>query len=155
MDKNKIKGLLIKRAQQSANDEIEALSIEAVYIEENKALNTYYSLINCNVIDIQERFISNKLFDFIIDDEYLLNGKSKEPRNLTALGERKGVILEAIYGPFIIVGTADQEGKETSLNDEDINLIKKAVKIAIDKEGNKYAVINYTFEEETENLENE
>lgn len=144
------KGLLIQR-KKDKEAEGYRLIISLIDINRDKSLDDLYEALDCRTIDIQERYIAGRLYDFIFDDEYLINGKSAEPSNCIALGTRKGRILEAIYGRLFICGQADQEGAERSLTDEDISHILEAGRIIAEnqKTGEPYELIGYTFEDET------
>ena len=77
--KSKYKGLLIKRKENT-----NLLIFEKIEIERLKSLEILYKYLDCDTIDIQERIINNKIYDFIFDDEYLLNGKTEKPQNIIA-----------------------------------------------------------------------
>ena len=141
MANNTIRALLIKRNKTNNKLHIE----DTIFID---TLDNLYKLLECSTIDIQVRYINGKPYDFIFDDEYLLNGKSQEPRNAIAIGTRKGEILEVIFYSLLICGLADQEGKETALTDSDIQNISKSLRIASANNGEELQIINYNFEEE-------
>ena len=139
--KNKpLRALLIKRNKSN----------NKLIIEDTKFIDTLdnlYKLLECSTIDIQERCINGIFYDFIIDDEYLLNGKSENPRNAVAIGTRKGEILEVIFHSVIICHS-NENGEETDLNEDDIKNISKALRIASTDNGQELQIINYNFEEE-------
>lgn len=137
---NSIRALIIKRKKNS-----NLLSVEdSVFFD---TIENLYKLLECDRIDIQERYINGKIYDFIFDDEYLINGKSQEPRNAIAMGIYKGDIQEIIFYSLIICGNANDKGEETALNDEDIKNILSSVKIAETNTGDKLQIIAYDFEE--------
>ena len=140
-----IKGLLIKRKENTNK-----LIFSNVEIDRKNALETYYKMLDCETIDIQERYINNKIYDFIIDDEYLINGKADKEQEIIAIGTRKGEILELIYHALLIVGIANNKGEETDLTNNDIDniLIKGLGQATSRKTDNKYQIIGYTFEKE-------
>ena len=141
--KNYYKGLLIKR-QKNTNK----LLFQRVEIDRKKSLDLLYMFLECETIDIQERYINNKIYDFIIDDEFLLNGKSEKKENIIAVGNKNNKILEAIFYSLLIVGKADENGKETDLTESDIdNILNSLVYVENQTTKEKYQVINYTFEE--------
>lgn len=147
------KALLIERKPNEEGEPAEdrnRLLFSLIDINRTKALQELYKHLKCDTIDIQERYINGRVYDFIIDDEYMLNGKSKEPINCIALGNRKGQILEVIFGALIICGLADEDGAETSLTERDLeNIIDHGRTYARNsKTGEAYEVINYTFEDE-------
>ena len=139
---------MLKALKVARKDGTNELIFEKLEIVRDNELATYYKEIKCDTIDIQERYINNVLYDFIIDDEYLLNGKSQQPKNAVAFGTRNGELLEIIFGNYIICGIADDNGKETDLNDDDIENILSAIQYLIAPNGDKYQAINYTFEKE-------
>lgn len=114
MKNKEINGVLISRINE---DEIIAEKI--TYID---TLENLYNILECDLIDIQERKINGQYYDFIFDDE----GKMKEgwQDNITAV-ERKS--HEIIQGNILIVGLPNNEGQETSLTDSQIEDIIKAV----------------------------
>ena len=143
---NSIRALLIKRNKKNNSLIIE----DMVFID---TLDNLYKLLECELIEIQERLINGKLYDFIFDEEYLLNGKSQEPTNAVAFGiddkgtiQKKGDILEVIFGNLIICGIANDKGEETSLNEEDIKAIYKSQAIAKTTKGEQLNIIKYTFD---------
>lgn len=79
-------------------------------------LSEFYELIGCNCIDIAVRKVKGKPFDFIVDDEGLLKTDVK-----FATANRS--LTEAFAGNVIVCGTADAEGRQTSLTDEDVRLL--------------------------------
>ena len=74
--------------------------VEAKEIESN--LDTYYSEIGCDCIEIPERCIGGKLFNIICDEEGLL----KDHPILSAVGNG---YQEAIFGNLIVCGLADDD----------------------------------------------
>ena len=86
-------------------------------------LKNIYKAIECHTIDIISRKIKGRRLDFIVDDEYLLTDKPKNaPTGICATSP----MLEQIYGPFLITGTADSEGNLTDLSIKDIDAIMRA-----------------------------
>lgn len=132
-----IKALLIKRNEN--ND----LNIQEITLKNKNNLERYYKLLNCDLIDIQERKINNVYYDFIFDDEYML--KENEKNNITASGLINNEIKELIRGNLIICGLA-KNGLETTLKESDISSIKKSI-IAIQNENTNEIIetIKYTF----------
>lgn len=132
-----IKALLIKRNKN--ND----LDIQEITLNDKNNLKRYYTLLNCDLIDIQERKINNVYYDFIIDDEYLL--KNNDKNNITASGLYNNEIKELIRGNLIICGLA-KNGIETTLKESDITNIKNSI-LEIQNEQTKEIIktIKYTF----------
>ena len=136
--KNYYKALLIKRFKD--ND----LIFERLEINRESSLKELYKYLECDTIDIQERKINGKIYDFIIDDEFLINGKANKPENLTAFYEDNNEIKELIFSNLIICGQADDNGKETDLNEEDITSILKSLVYIRNKTNNEfYRVLKY------------
>lgn len=145
--KTKYKGLLIKR-KEGTNQ----LICEEIKINRKKSLEELYQYLDCSNIDIQERYINNQLYDFIFDDEYLINDKAKEPSKAVAIGSQKTKLLEIIYGSLFICGLANENGQETDLKSQDINNILNSLIFVENKtNGERYQVINYNFELEERN----
>lgn len=116
--KNQYKGLLIMRKENTNK-----LMFSRVSINRKSALEELYKILECDTIDIQERYINNKIYDFIFDDEYLINGKSQKAENIRAFATQKDQLIEIIFGNLFICGIANEKGEETDLNEEDINNI--------------------------------
>ena len=148
MNKSKTyKGLLIRRKDKS-----KYLIFEKVEIARANSLEQLYFYLRCDNIDIQERYINNKIYDFIFDGEYLINGKSQEPQNAVAMGEYNGKLQEVIFSDLLIVGVADQNGAETSLKESDINNILKSLLFVEHSPTNKhYQCLRYTIFKENKN----
>lgn len=143
------KGLLIER-REGTDEGAHRLIFSLIDISRENSLAELYEALKCDTIDIQERYIKGRLYDFIIDDEYLLNGKTDKPENCIALGTRNGETLEAIYGALFICGQADNTGAERSLTDDDIGHIIENGRIFAENNtnGEAYEMIGYTFEDE-------
>lgn len=139
-------GLLIERKKGEDN----RLIFSLIDINRDNSLAELYEALKCDTIDIQERYINGKIYDFIIDDEYLINGKAQEPRNAVAIGTHEGKIQEVIYGSLFICRQADKNGAERSLNDEDIGDIIEHGRMWAENEknGHQYEMIGYTFTDE-------
>jgi len=108
-------------------------------------LETYYNLIICDNIDIQERKINGKIYDFIIDDEYMLKEDKNTIERISAIERTQNEIL---YNRFMILGQADENGQETSLNEEDINNILKSrayINIGTDEQPKEKIILIYNF----------
>lgn len=145
MRKGKLRALLIERDKESNE-----LVFDVLEINRAIALNEYYKYLECDTIDIQERYINGKVYDFIFDDEYLINGKAKEPVNMVAFGILDDKLQELIFGKLIICNIADENGEEVSLEDEDLeNIIFNGQgQLSNNKNGNKYFAIQYAFTDE-------
>lgn len=145
---NSYNALLIKRKNKSNN-----LIFERLNIQYKGELEQLYKYLNCTDIDIQERVINNKIFDFIFDGEYLINGKSQNYKNAVAIGTKNGEPLEIIYGHLIICGCGSENGYETSLTETDINdILKASADIEHIPTKSKYQMINYCFEIEQKSI---
>ena len=78
-----------------------------------KSLDSYYSLLRCDTIDIVSRSIGGKRYDIICDDEALL----KAPAYVSALDStRSPALVNALF-----VVKFDGIDDVTDLDDEDIN----------------------------------
>ena len=81
-------------------------------------LHTFYDMLGCRCIDIQARKVGKRVYDFIIDDEGLFS----EDLRYTAV--TNGCSLQFV-GALLVVGTSDDEGNLTSLEDSDIENLKR------------------------------
>lgn len=121
------------------------LKIEEITIKGDR-LTAYYDLIKCDLIDIQERYINGNLYDFIIDDEYMLNNKADNPKNISAvcLGDNDKPI-EIIFSNFIICRppTENGNGEEENTTKADYLNIVNSLHIARLESGELTKFINY------------
>lgn len=138
------KGLLIER-NQSGN-----LLFSRISIKRKSALKELYNALQCDNIEIQERYINNKIYDFIFDGEYMINNKTESAENIRAFSLYNNEIIELIYGNLFICGVADSNGEETDLKESDINNILKAITFIKHEPTNKsYQVLKYDIERTT------
>ena len=95
-------------------------------------LDTFYKVLNCNLIDIVTRRIgdSKKVYDIICDDEGLL----KEPHKISAVDSMGNAQL---VGNIFITGTADAEGNLTSLPMDEANYILNKIQLTKTKKFDK------------------
>ena len=100
----KIKGILV---------DVKSNIIEVCEIE--KKLESYYKILNCNLIDIVSMKIGNKNFDIICDDEGLM----KEEITISSIYDD---FTPALVGNLFIV-RHDGRGNERSLTSKDISMI--------------------------------
>lgn len=112
--------------------------VEAKEIESN--LDTYYSEIGCDCIEIPDRCIGGKLFNIICDEEGLL----KDHPIPSAVGNG---YQEAICGNLIVCGLADDDGELTSITDEDVQLIRDNIRGAATVDGDFFLVVALTLPE--------
>ena len=110
--------------------------VEAKEIESN--LDTYYSEIGCDCIEIPERCIGGKLCNIICDESGLL----KDDPIPSAVG--KGY-QEAIFGNLIVCGLADDDGELTGITDEDVQLIRDNIRGAATVDGDFFLVVALTL----------
>ena len=88
-------------------------------VEDN--LNSYYNLLDCNMIDIVSRKIgarTRKYYEIVCDDEGLLRSDAR----ISAINDMGGTML---VGSLFITGSVSAEGELTSLTDADVAKIKK------------------------------
>lgn len=104
----KIKGILV---------DVKSNIIEVCEIE--KKLESYYKILNCNLIDIVSMKIGHKNFDIICDDEGLM----KEDITISAIYDD---FIPALVGNLFIV-RHDGRGNERSLTNEDVLLVLEHV----------------------------
>ena len=104
----KIKGILV---------DVKSNIIDVCEIE--KSLESYYKILNCELIDIASMKIGNRYFDIICDDEGLM----KEDINISAIYDD---FTPALVGNILVV-RHDGKGNERSLTSKDILLVLEHV----------------------------
>lgn len=80
----------------------------------------FREIIGCDCVNIIERYIGGKRFDFVIDDESALI----EGNHITAFAYD---VDEEINGNLIICGSGAQDGEEHSLTAEDVKDISECL----------------------------
>ena len=144
-EQRKLRAVLLKRLKSGKLDQQDTIFIDT--------LDNLYKLLECSKIDIQVRYINGNAYDFIFDDEYLLNGKSQDANNAIAIGTYKGEIKEIIFGNLIICGIADENGNETSINDNDaLNILLSHRLIERTDNSEKLKVLNYNFTDDPKEI---
>ncbi|MBD5316556.1 MAG: DUF3846 domain-containing protein [Bacteroides sp.] len=89
-----------------------------IQVKEIKSgLHNYYKEIGCNTIDIQSRFIGQKPYDFIVDDEFLCKRNKLKPSASNVVGN------DLFFGTVLICNFDENTGEEKSLTKEDIEII--------------------------------
>jgi hypothetical protein len=83
----------------------------------DRNLESYYKILDCDMIDIVSRNIGARRFNIICDDEALL----KSPCNPSAYDMYYEYCL---FGNLFVTGEADEEGNLTSLSKKDFNYLK-------------------------------
>lgn len=104
----KIKGILV---------DVKSNIIDVCEIE--KSLESYYKILNCELIDIVSMKIGNRYFDIICDDEGLM----KDDINISAIYDD---FTPALVGNILVV-RHDGKGNERSLTSNDILLVLEHV----------------------------
>ena len=94
----------------------ETASLDTREIEDD--LDTFYSIIGCDCIDIPVRKIGGKYYDIICDDEGLL----KSDTIVSAINENT---WETMLVGNLIICNHDDEGNMVGLTDEDIEKIRQ------------------------------
>lgn len=131
LNKKAINGLIVRRAQTGA-----LITNEIYFIDD---LETIYKMLNCELIDIQERIINNKIYDFICDDEMLL----KEPKQKQIIAtDETG--KEIFYKYLLILGQAKNKA-EQSLAYDDISAIIRSTKTIKTDDGETIKVLTYNI----------
>lgn len=100
-------------------------------------LQEYYRLLECYTIDIQTRKVGGKSFDFICDDEALM----MEAKTSAVTTNLQGSWEPMFFGNLLVTGVADENGKQTSLTEKDVNFLKMFLITGITKEG-VYPILN-------------
>ena len=83
-------------------------------------LHAYYDLLGCDLVDILQRKIGRKTYNFVIDEE----GRLKDGNHLSAILDKPGY-SEILVGNMFVAGNI--AGNLTSLKDEQIEEIAKHV----------------------------
>ena len=91
-------------------------------------LETFYSLINCEYVEMYKRNINGKDFTIICDE----NGALKEKPIISAISH-KGYTM--FCGNLIIAGMPNEDGNLTNLSDKDVMLINSKFRKVIKKVG--------------------
>lgn len=101
------------------------------------SLESYYKILKCDTIDIVTRKLHGKVFDIVCDDEALLKDRPKVSAFDSNLNRH-------LHGNLFITGTADAEGRLTSLTKEDIRHIRAHCMTELDFIGsNRRTVLLY------------
>lgn len=93
-----------------------------VEINDENHLEGYYSLLNCNTIDIVQKSVGGKEFDVIVDDEGLLKDNP-----VASAFNKEG---EPILFGNILFCNHDGEGNEASLSEMDIAILQEFTDVA-------------------------
>lgn len=118
----KIKGVLI---------DVENNIAESREIERN--LDTYYKVLNCDLIQIVNMSINGKYFDIICDEE----GTFKESPKISAIDSNYQPML---VGNLFICNT--RNGNEISLSEEEIDHVLECVRLlGTNKHPNPYPIL--------------
>lgn len=96
-------------------------TIDKAELPMNHTLDDIYKMLKCEVIDIVERKVGEKCFDFIVDD----NGLLKPDRKVAvAVRQKKFGVCEELVGNVFICSHND-DGELLSISEQDIEYIKK------------------------------
>lgn len=121
-ENNKIKFILV----DPFNHDINKSNGEVIEMEPE--LENYYKLLDCETIDITQRYIGGKPYDIIVDDEGLLKENKISCINpasyLISDNYRQNDLLA---GKVLITKYNEESGKNISLNDEDIKNIQNRI----------------------------
>jgi len=90
-------------------------------VEIDRKLESYYKILNCKTIDITSRYIGDKLFDIVCDDE----GLYKENFIVSAITRSLG---PALVGNLFVV-KHDGKGNERSLTKKEVEYVLERVKL--------------------------
>lgn len=101
--------------------------IEVAEVEQNK-LQSYYDLLECDVIDCTVRRIGSREYDIICDDEGLM----KENPTVTAVTH--GFLPKPALVGNLFICNHDEEGNWTGLTDEEVKEIKGNTMYVFDDE---------------------
>lgn len=103
-------------------------------------LEVFYDFIKCRCIDIPHRTIGGRPFAIICDDEGLFN---PAPIPATFVANREGVTMDIVGN--IIIAKDGKEGELEGLTPQDIDIIKKNMFTAENKQGDKARVIQVDY----------
>ena len=87
--------------------------------EINNDIEAFHNTIDCRCIDIVERKVGDRCFDFIVDDE----GLFRHNPMISALSQTGEPMLVGT----LIITNSNEEGETTSLTEEDIEYLQKYV----------------------------
>lgn len=87
--------------------------------EINNDIEAFHNVIDCRCIDIVERKVGDRYFDFIVDDE----GLFRHNPMISALSRTGGPMLVGT----LIITNSNEEGETTSLTEEDIEYLQQYV----------------------------
>lgn len=104
-----------------------------VYEADCDKLDDFYEHLEAEPLDIARRKIGNKWFDIFVDDEGLLRHNP-----IISAVTRDGL---AMLAGNLIFANYDGYGETTSLTDEDIELIKKNLILALDENLDSHIVV--------------
>lgn len=111
-NEEKIKGVLL----DIKNNNVEVVDFVPT-------LDNYYRMLHCDTIDIVSKKIgvrNGRVFDIVCDDE----GLFKEDNKISAINDLGKPML---VGSLLILGLADEEGKETSLTVNDALYVQRFI----------------------------
>lgn len=91
-------------------------------IEIENTLEAKYAALDCDLIDIQERYINGRLFDLIFDDESTLRN------GLKIAAECSDYPQERITGRIMVCRSGNKDGEEHGLKKEDFKIIEAALR---------------------------
>ena len=111
---------------------IDVKNMRAQAVDVMDGLQGYYRLLDCYSIDIQTRKVCGKSFDFICNDEALMVQGARTSAVTTNL---EGGLEPMFFGSLLVTGVADENGRQTSLTETDVNLLKRRLIRGITKEG--------------------
>ena len=98
---------------------IDVINNKASVVTVEDALKSYYSILHCDLIDIQTRRIGGRTYTIVCDDEGLL----KKPVKISALNDMGDPMF---VGNLFIVKTGD-DYELTGLNDDDIKHLNQHI----------------------------
>lgn len=107
---------------------------EAREVDISADLETYYKILNCNLVTVTERKINGVYYDVIADDE----GLFKEKPIISAITEEGKV---ALVGNLLIQRYNAEKGSAEELTPEDIENIKQRIARAELQSGEKIKVV--------------
>ena len=111
-------------------------------IEHNKTdteqLHQIYSLLNCKVIDIVQRFIGDEVFSFIVDDNYLMT--HRQHYDFSYIDKNCSCSL---FGNLLITRPANIDGDLVSLSDDDCIFISNHLRTITTRFGKRQIVTEF------------
>ena len=105
-------------------------------IDVKPELGSYYSLLDCDCIDIVIRWIDGHPYNVVVDGCWML-----KERRITGHGLQTG---ENLHGSMLVFGVEDSTCELCSLDDEELSMLNARTIQGIFKDGSEHPVLWYS-----------